>query len=120
MSLPAATSDYISSFAGGIMAVGQQPTTAGINQSLTSLAVSLRQMMSSVEDFALQVNNMGTAGLTALGFTAADAASVLTLTGYLSTLAGVYGGTVQQGGSGGTGASVFNFDNALSAVWAGQ
>jgi len=30
-------------------------------------------------------------------------------------LAGVYYGTVQQGGTGGTGAVLFNFDNALAA-----
>lgn len=36
------------------------------------------------------------------------------------TLAGVYFGLVQQGGTGGTGAAEFNFNNALSPAWHGR
>lgn len=37
-----------------------------------------------------------------------------------ATLAGVYFGLVQQGGTGGTGASQFNFNNALAPAWNGR
>jgi hypothetical protein len=106
------------------MAVGAQPTVGGLNQSLTSAALEMRNTMQAVANFTLQVQNLGTAGLenlggTGQGFSAADAASMLQYAGYLNTLVGCYQGTVQQGGSGGTGAILFNFQNALSAVWAG-
>jgi len=42
------------------------------------------------------------------------------MAGYMNTIAGCYYGTVQQGGSGGTGATEFNFNNALSVLWGGQ
>jgi hypothetical protein len=101
------------------MAVGAQPTVAGLNQSLTSAAQEMRNTMQAVANFTLQVQNLGTGGLTGLGFSSGDAASMLQYAGYLNTLVGCYQGTVQQGGSGGTGAILFNFQNALSAVWAG-
>jgi hypothetical protein len=102
------------------MAAGNQPTQASVNQMLTNVAVQMRNIMDLVRVQETPIVNMGTAGLEALGFSSADAASVLALWGYLSTVAGVYYGTVQQGGSGGTGASTFNFDNALSEAWGGQ
>jgi hypothetical protein len=106
------------------MPVGTQPTVAGLNQALTSYAQQLRNLMQQIASFTVQVQNMGATGLQNIGgagagFSAADAALFLQYAGYLSTLAGVYNGTVQQGGTGGTGATQFNFSNALSAVWAG-
>jgi len=101
------------------MTVGNQPTVAGLNQSLTSAAQQLRGTLQEIGNFTVQVQNLGTAGLEALGFTAGDAASFLQYAGYLSTLVGCYQGTVQQGGAGGTGATLFDFYNALSAVCAG-
>jgi hypothetical protein len=100
------------------MAVGAQPTVASLNANLTSAAQQLRNLMQSITNFTVPVQNLGTAGLTALGFSAADAATFLQLAGYLSTIAGCYYGTVQQGGTGGTGAIQFNFNNALSVTWA--
>lgn len=102
------------------MAVGTQPSETGLNQSLTTFAVALRNLLQDVGNFTLQVQNMGTAGLEAVGFSPADAAAFLSACGYLSTIAGVYHGTVQQGGTGGTGATTFDFNNQLSALWAGQ
>jgi hypothetical protein len=99
--------------------VGSQPTEAGLNQSLTAYAQNLRNTMQAITNWTIQVQNLGTSGLVALGFTSGDAASFLQFAGYLSTVAGCYNGTVQQGGSGGTGAITFNFYNALSAVCAG-
>ena len=70
------------------------------------------------------------AALTAIGYSNApdpanpggvsDAALAAQYLGYMSTLGGIYYGVVQQGGTGGTGATTFNFDNALSPLWAGR
>ena len=102
------------------MSVGNQPTVATVNSSVGSVAVGMRAVMARARDLQTQVTTLGTPGLEAIGFSAQDAASVVTAAGYMSTVAGCYYGTVQQGGSGGTGASDFNFDSALSAEWGFQ
>ena len=104
------------------MTVGNQATSAGINQSLQSYAVAVRAIMEQIKDFNTWVNgqDQGLAFIEAAGFDAADAQTVLNLIGYLNTLSGVYYGTVQAGGTGGTGAIEFDYDNALSIVWGGQ
>jgi hypothetical protein len=105
------------------MAVGSQANQGNVNQTLTQMALSLRTVMRQVEDFGLWVNGpagIGLAGLEGLGFSPADAQTVLSFCGYMQNVAGCYYGTVQQGGTGGTGAVLFNFDSALSPLWAGQ
>ena len=102
------------------MAAGNQPTVVSVNNTLTSLAVQLRNVMGTIREQQTPIQNMGSAGLQALGFTSADAASVLSFFGYMNSVEEVYYGQLQQGGTGGTGATLFNFDNALSAVWGGQ
>jgi hypothetical protein len=98
------------------MAIGNVPTVAQLNGQIAALATQYRTLAAQATELQAYVTGQGTAGLETLGFTAADAASFVTMTGYLNTLALIYGGQVQQGGSGGTGASVFDFGNALSAV----
>jgi len=112
--------------------VGTQPTNATINNSLTSLSQQLRNLMEAAQDLSTQINGTGQGlqYLEAIGFGSAanpsnpasmsDAAYALQLIAYFNTIAGVYYGTVQQGGSGGTGASTFNFNNALAVLWNGQ
>lgn len=102
------------------MAVGNQATPQTLNAALGQVALNLRAVMERVNDLAKYATAAGTAGLEAAGLDASDAAAYLQATGYLSTLAGVYYGTVQQGGSGGTGAADFNFDAALSVLWGAQ
>lgn len=110
------------------MTVGNQPTVASINQSLTSLSTELRDVCQKIENLQQFVNGPSGLGLTGLqniggpaaGFSAADAQLVLSMAGYMNTIAGVFYGTVQQGGSGGTGATMFNFSNALAPLSAGQ
>lgn len=103
------------------MSVGSQPTSQNIDQSLTKLALALRQVCRQIQNLSTEVNynNAGSANLQAWGYSPADAATALTLIGYMTTISGVYLGTVQQGGSGGTGAILFNFENALSQLWGG-
>ena len=107
------------------MAVGNQPTAAQVNAQLTQLAIQWRNVAQQSLDLATTINQVGgstglAAGFTEIGFSSGDATAGALLLGYMSTLAGVQNGTVQQGGSGGTGAILFNFANALSALWAGM
>lgn len=109
------------------MTVGNQATVASINQALTSYALTLRNICQQIVDLQQFVNGPAGLGLTGLqnlggtgaGFPAADAQLVLNMVGYLNTVAGVFYGTVQQGGTGGTGATLFNFSNALAPLSAG-
>lgn len=106
------------------MSVGVQTSNVGIDQSLTDLAVGVRNVMAKIARLNTLVTN-GVVGdalttLEGMGYNPTDAARALALIGFLNTVSGVYFGSVQQGGAGGTGASVFDFDNALSVLWAGQ
>lgn len=113
------------------MAVGQQLNKAAIDQLLTNYSTRMRSLMQDVVNLSLTVNGtgQGLAVLEALGYSAtanpanpatmSDAAYALQLIAYLNTVAGVCNGTVQQGGSNGTGAVAFNFNNALAVLWAG-
>ena|ERR1700749_4115521 len=112
--------------------VGTQPSNATINNQLTGIALQMRELMQAASNLSTQVNGtgQGLAYLEAMGFSSAansdnpgdmsDAAWALQVIAYFNTVAGCYFGTVQQGGSGGTGASDFNFHNALASLWNGQ
>jgi hypothetical protein len=95
------------------MSVGQQATSAGINTQLTSLALNLRAACRAGANFQEFIVGQGLAGLEAMGFSPADAQTVLNMASYMNTVSGVYFGTVSQGTN-------FSFDNALSQLWAGQ
>jgi len=98
------------------MAIGNDPNMAQINSQIAQLAGTWRSTAQQTLAFQAYVVGLGTAGLIAKGFTSGDATSIINMANYMGTLAGVYGGTVQQGGTGGTGASLFNFQSALIAV----
>lgn len=104
------------------MPVGTQPSAASISNALTQYALAMRDIMQSVSNLSTQVNGGGNglATLEGYGYSAADASSAQQLIAYMNTVAGCYFGTVQQGGTGGTGASLFNFNQALSPLWNGQ
>ncbi len=101
------------------MAVGNQPTVQSLNNQLSQLAITLRNNCQAISNFAEYVNQAGFAGLEALGYAEADAQLILSFASYLSTVSGVFFGTVQQGGTGGTGASLFNFGTALAPLYGG-
>lgn len=101
------------------MAVGNQTSVDTVNNILSNLAVQLRTICDVIRIQQTFLTELGQSGLETVGFDSEDAASVLSFMGYLNTVAGVYYGQVQQGGSGGTGASLFDFDNALCALWGG-
>jgi len=91
------------------MAIGEQPTVASMNQELTSYVQQIRALMTQIQGFTEDVNDMGAAGLQAVGFASADATAYMTDAGYLTTIQGVYFGTATQ-------ATDFNFDNAFASA----
>jgi hypothetical protein len=91
-------------------------TVASYNALSAQTAIQLRLIMSQIFALATDVNNLGSTGLQAVGFTSADATELLNNVDYMLTIYQIYIGQVQQGGSGGTGASTFNFQNALTAL----
>jgi hypothetical protein len=95
------------------MAVGSANSVANINNTITQLCVQLRNICNQIRMQNTPITNMGLSGLEALGFDAADAATVLAVFSYLSTVSEVYYGTVTQG-------TTFDFDNELSSYWAGS
>lgn len=116
------------------MTIGNQGSSDAVNQSLTNLSVGVRELMEDVADLSTWVTAQGNGsqsqGLINLGFSTvpsslnpsglSDASAAALMLGYLTTLSGVYYGTVQQGGTGGTNATTFNFNNALAFLWAGR
>ena len=102
------------------MAIGAPTDPANLNGDITSLAQQWRDAALGSERLAAWVSKQPDDATVAakFGIAETDVPQLRTDIGYLSTLAGVHNGTVQQGGSGGTGASLFNFGDALT-VWAG-
>jgi hypothetical protein len=102
---------------------------------LTSLAIQMRDVMRNVSDVDLSVNGTG-AGLAymkQIGYSdvvatsnpnnpggITDAAWALQVLQFLNTNSKVYFGLLQQGGTGGTGATIQNFNQQLAGVWGGR
>jgi hypothetical protein len=103
-----------------------------MDQNLTNLAKAIRDVCQRIKNINTEVNGNGQGFqvMTSIGYSIAtgganpggisDAQYALNLLAFLNTISGCYYGTVQQGGTGGTGAINYNFDNALSPLWAGQ
>lgn len=104
------------------MSVGSQAGSGTVDQLLTNLSVGLRNTMQAINNLNMWVNgqSQGLANLESMGYDTASAQTALSMIAYLNTIAGVYYGTVQQGGTGGTAATMFNFNQELSQLWAGQ
>lgn len=114
------------------MSVGNQLDKETVDSTLTQLAVGYRELASKAMRLQVMIEGHGDPQtvLESIGYDAtantanpgeqSDAAWAQQCIDYLYTLAGVYHGTVQQGGSGGTGASTFDFHNALSLLWGDQ
>lgn len=102
------------------MSVGLPATAQSLNQRLGQLAVQMHNLMQQVTTLQQDTTALGTGGLEAAGFSAGDASAFQADVSYMNTVAGCYFGTVQQGGSGGTGAIDFDFSNALAGARGGQ
>lgn len=114
------------------MPVGGQANASVINQMMSGYSLALREVMTNITNLNTQVNGQGNglAYLQSIGYAStantsnpgnvSDAQLAQSMIAYLYTLAGLYYGLVQQGGSNGTGATMFNFNQELSQLWAGQ
>jgi hypothetical protein len=108
------------------MSVGQQATKASTDQVLSSLAVQLRNVMQQILNEWTPVNN-GAAGnnvavLTEIGYdnTEETAPGGLTDAAYASYLLNTMNTMAQLYFGGATQASAYDFNTALSTLWAGQ
>jgi hypothetical protein len=95
------------------MAIGNQPTVTSVNNDLSNYATQMRNLMQQVQEFNLEVAALGTTGLETVGFNATDAANVVSTAAIMNTVSAVYFGTATQ-------ATLYNFNNALAGLWAGQ
>lgn len=95
------------------MAAGIQPTQGQVNQNAGQIAVNLRNLMQQIQNFQAWIATQGAAGLEALGFTAGDAATMISTIGNLNTLASIYQGTATQ-------PAAFNYEANSNALWGGQ
>lgn len=102
------------------MSFGNQQDPATLNAQLSALALQTRNLMQALKNYTQWFNQLGLTNVETL-FTldAADAQSVTLLVNYLTALQEIYYGQLQQGGTGGSGAVTFNFDNALAILWGG-
>lgn len=93
------------------MAIGNtnQLSTTFINSTIGSLAVNWRNQANDVIEFAQIINQEGSAGLQNIGFSPADATSILNAIGHLLTNAQVYFGIVAQ-------TPPFNFDQTPDLI----
>jgi hypothetical protein len=95
------------------MAAGNQPSMAGVNASAGGFATQLRSLFQGIQNFQAWLNTEGGAGLEALGFTVADANTIISTIGNLNTLANIYQGAATQ-------PAVFNYEANSNALWGGQ
>jgi hypothetical protein len=98
------------------MPIGNQPNVQQLNSQAAQLAGTWRTASQQTLELQAYVTGLGQAGLVALGFASADATAFINVVNNMATMAQIFTGTVQQGGTGGTGASLFNFQNALVAL----
>jgi hypothetical protein len=100
--------------------IGPVPGPAQLNAQLQGFSLLLRNFGETITNYTEWFNQLATADVaTYFGVTTDQAAEIQTMVGYMNTLGQVYLGQVQQGGSGGSGATLFNFNDALSALWGG-
>lgn len=107
------------------MPVGATIGRGQIDNTITAFAVQLRNLAAEIRNLDVSVNGQGNglAYLESIGYDSAanpanpggvsDAQFALNMISYMHTISGVYFGTATQG-------TTFDFDQALSQVWAGQ
>jgi hypothetical protein len=95
------------------MAVGDQADITRVNTQLSSIALQLRNWSTQALNYAHYLNKIGQTGLENMGYTPADAQQVILQADYMQTIAQIYVGQATQ-------ATVFDFNDALSSLWAAQ
>jgi hypothetical protein len=96
------------------MTAGNQPeSTNQINGMITAMALVLRNGFQNVTNFNGWLSAVGGATfLEGIGFSSADAATVVSTIGNLANLAAIY--------QGGTPGSAFNYEGNCEILFAGQ
>jgi hypothetical protein len=94
------------------MTAGNQTTQASVNQAVGAMVIALRNDFATILSFSQWLNTVGATGLETLGFTTADATTIVSTVGNLATLVSIW-----QGGAPG---SAFNYMANTEALWGGQ
>ena len=96
------------------MTAGNQPSVSGINSTVGGFAITLRSTFQAIMNYNAWLSAYGGAtALEALGFTAGDAAVIISSVGNMATLANVAYGTATQG-------TEFNYIANTEGLWGGQ
>lgn len=95
------------------MTIGTPTNQGNVNQDLTALSVEWRDLASATLQKQAYYNKLGVTGLQALGFSPADAQSVLDAINHMATCAQVYKGIATQ-------PATFNFEDSLTGLWGGS
>jgi hypothetical protein len=96
------------------MTAGNQPSLTQVNQASGSLAVQLRNTFDQVAMFNEWLAAFGGASAleSQLGFTSADAATIISTMGNLAALGAIY--------NGGTPGAAFDYMANSQSLWGGQ
>jgi hypothetical protein len=97
------------------MTAGVQPTVSSINNQAGQYVLAIRDDFENIINHNSYLNELGQAGLVALGFSTNDAALLLAIFGNLSQIAAAY-----QGGNYAGPALPFNFESQTIPLWGGN
>lgn len=95
------------------MPAGQQPTVAGLNGQLTAMALQLRDVCHNIQCLNMQLADLGVDGIVNLGTDTATAQDMVDKSAIINTVSAIYYGAATQ-------SPAYNFNDALSSLWAGQ
>lgn len=100
------------------MTVGQQANSTIMDQTLTNLAIQVRDLMERIHNLNTQVNGQGNglAYLEGIGYDAGSAATAQTLINYFANIQGIYFGQIPYGDP----PAAVVIDTVLSVLWGGQ
>lgn len=97
------------------MAIGAAPTQTSINNQATTVILNARNALQQIIFFNMYLQSLGSAGLTALGFDATDAANLLAMFGDLASVAAMCNGSDYAGPT-----LPYNFLEATVPTWNGN
>jgi hypothetical protein len=97
------------------MTAGIQPSQAGLNATAGNIVINARNALQQILFFNDYINNLGQAGLVALGFTTDDANLMLAVFGNMSAISNTCLGEPYTGPS-----LPFNFLAQTIPLWGGQ
>lgn len=97
------------------MTAGNQPSQSSLNNLAGQYVLALRNDFENVINFNAYLNDIGAAGLVALGYSSNDAALMLAIFGNLASISDVYQGGAYSGPN-----LPFDFEAQTIPLWGGN